>query len=85
MNNSFTSDELKNLGMIYHKGIGVEQDYNRARGYYEKAAEFNHLGALYNLGEFYWYGYSVIKDYCRAREYYERAAEFNHPEDIMKK
>jgi TPR repeat protein len=82
MNNSFTGDELKNLGMIYHKGIGVEQDYNRASGYYERAAKFNNPDALYNLGEFYWYGYGVVKDYCKAREYYERAAALNQPDAL---
>ncbi len=82
MNNSFTGDELNNLGMIYYKGFGVEKDYNRARGYYERAAEFNNPDALYNLGEFYWHGYSVVKDYCKAKEYYEKAAALNHPDAL---
>lgn len=38
------------LARAFIEGMGVPQDYGRARAYFERAAEKEHAGALYNLG-----------------------------------
>jgi TPR repeat protein len=43
-----------NLGNIYKEGLGVEQDYNKARYFYELAAEqVNTHAQSKNLGDLY--------------------------------
>jgi TIR domain/Sel1 repeat len=62
------------LGLIYEKGHGVPQDYVKARGWYEKAADKGNATAISNLGAFFANGHGVPQDYVKARELYERAA-----------
>jgi uncharacterized protein len=38
-----------NLGVLYHSGQGVAQDYAKAREWYEKAAARGHARARANL------------------------------------
>ena len=59
----------------YKKGRGVEQDYSKAREWYEKAAKQEYAGAQYNLGVLYENGKGVEQDYSKAREWYEKAAK----------
>ncbi len=49
------------------------QDYEKAREYWEQAAEKGNADALYNLGILYEHGLGVEQDYDKAREYYEKA------------
>ena len=64
-----------NLGVMYHQGEGVEQDYSKARDWYEKAAKQGDANAQYNLGAMYHQGQGVKQDYSKAREWYEKAAK----------
>lgn len=64
-----------NLGVIYHKGDGVEQNINRAFFWYEKAAKANLAIAQYNLGMLYYEGVAVEKSEEKALEYWKKAAE----------
>src|SRR5215831_11281964 len=63
-----------NLGVLYHNGQGVAQDYAKAREWYEKAAAKGNASAMFNLGVFYDHGFGVAQDYAKAREWYEKAA-----------
>src|SRR5262249_55943197 len=63
-----------NLGVLYHNGQGVAQDYAKAREWYEKAAAKGDASAIYNLGVLYDNGFGVTQDYAKAREWYEKAA-----------
>ena len=65
------------VGRMYEKGLGVKQDYNKAREYYEKAAAQNVGLAFVNLGYTYEKGLGVKQDYNKACEYYEKAAAQN--------
>ena len=71
---------LFTLGERYEDADGVEQDYMRARLFYELAAGRGHAEAQYNLGVFYDKGHGVEQDYDKAKYYYEQAAEQGHVE-----
>ena len=63
-----------NLGVLYHNGQGVAQDYAKAREWYEKAAAKGDESAMFNLGLLYHNGFGVAQDYAKARAWYEKAA-----------
>ncbi len=64
-----------NLGILYRRGFGVEQDYVTAAGWYRKAAEQDFAKAQFNLGLLYKRGQGVRKDDVKAAAWYARAAE----------
>ena len=61
---------MVNLGNFYEKGVGVPQDYAKAREWYEKAAAKGDTLAMIGLGLLY----GQAQDYAKAREWYEQAA-----------
>ena len=64
-----------NLGVMYHQGVGVKQDFAEAIKWYQKAAEHSNTKAQLNLGILYDMGKGVEKDVVKASEYYEKAAK----------
>lgn len=64
-----------NLGVMYHQGLGVKQDYGEAIKWYKKAAENSNAKAQLNLGILYDMGKGVEKDVVKAAEFYEKAAK----------
>lgn len=69
------AETLYQRGEDYYYGRnGVNRDYDKAREYYEQAANRGHAGALRDLGYLYVAGRGVPKDYDKARRYYEQAA-----------
>ena len=67
-----------NLGKMYYNGWGIDQNYNKAFGYFEKAAEKGDLEAQFNLGVMYQHGEGAAKDDLKAVEWYEKAADQRH-------
>ena len=66
---------MRNLGISYYNGWGVAQeDYGKAREWYEKAAAKDNAGAMSSLGWLYDHGQGVAQDYGKAREWYDKAA-----------
>lgn len=72
---------LNNLGWLYHRGLGMEADLEKAREYYRKAADAGHTSAMVNLGNIG----EENKDYKEAYRWYKRAymlgdlqGEFNY-------
>ncbi len=61
------------LGNIYEDGLGVKQDHEKARKYYEKAYESGLTDAAHYLGRLYLLGNGVSEDIDKAREYFEEA------------
>jgi TPR repeat protein len=57
---------LNGIGMLYEYGIGIEQDYEKAIGYYERSHRLGDRGGCYNLGAMYYYGKGGKQDYKRA-------------------
>ena len=47
------STSMRNLGWLYRNGLGVAQDYAKAREWYEKAAAKGDASAMTNLGLLY--------------------------------
>ena len=64
---------LNQLGDLYDKGYGDEQNYSKAVEYYMKAAKHGDAIAFSNLGVLYFLGKSVKQDYSKAKKYYEIA------------
>jgi TPR repeat protein len=50
------------LGVLYHNGHGVTQEYIKAREWYEKAAEKGETRAMVNIGVLYENGFGVAQD-----------------------
>ena len=63
-----------NLGVIYHKGEGVLQNYAEALKWYRLAAEQGHADAQNGLGLMYEYGRGVLQDNIRTHMWYNIAA-----------
>jgi hypothetical protein len=68
------ADAQHNLGIMYADGIGVPQDYTKARQWYEKAATQGNATAQVALGLLYSQGQGMPKDYTKARQWFEKAA-----------
>ena len=68
-----------NMGVLYDEGYGVEQDYAKAREWYEKAAAQNYPKAEHNLGIMYQSGHGVEKSSAQAAKWFKRAAEHGEP------
>ena len=64
-----------NLGLMYHFGKGVEEDYSEAVRWFTKSAEQGDADAQYNLGLMYKKGKGVGADYAEAVRWWEKAAE----------
>jgi uncharacterized protein len=62
------------LGFLYDNGLGVPQDYAKARQWYEQAAAQGESYAQLNLGLLYDNGWGVPQDYAMARRWWELAA-----------
>jgi TPR repeat protein len=54
------ASSMFNLGQGYANGLGVAQDYDKAREWFEKAADKGHAGAMVNLGVTYEKGNPVL-------------------------
>lgn len=68
-----------NMGVLYDEGYGVEQDYAKAREWYEKAAAQDYAKAEHNLGILYQEGHGVPQSDQKAAEWFRRAAEHGEP------
>lgn len=72
------ADAMYNLGLLYMKGQGVEQDYKLAKQWFKRAAFYGSADAAYNLGAMYMgqkFGFPSKKD---ALYWWNEAAEHGH-------
>jgi len=63
-----------NLGVLYHQGLGVQQDTAKAINWYKAAAAQNHPEAQYNLGIAYIEGVGTEYNPQKAASNFESAA-----------
>eukprot|EP00729_Bicosta_minor_P032533 gene32533-biopygen630 len=63
-----------NLGCMYDKGEGVEQDHAEASKWYRKSAEAGVAVAQNNLGNMYHKGEGVEQDHVEAAKWYRKSA-----------
>lgn len=68
------------LGRHYFAGHLIDQDFQQAKAWYEKAAQQNHAEALLNLGKLYEQGQAGTVDLAKAIDCYKRAADLDEPE-----
>ena len=62
------------LGKAYFEGNGVESNFEKARGYFEVAAERGSQISNYYLGKMYYNGNGVATNHLKAKEYFEKSA-----------
>ena len=62
------------MGIMYNDGSEVEQDYKKALGWFEKAANQDDPLAQFYISSFYYYGKGVRQDYVKAFEWALKAA-----------
>lgn len=63
-----------NLGLLYAKGSGVEQDFAKAHWWFNEAAEKGSVKALNNLAVFYFQGLGVAKNIPHSAKLFEYSA-----------
>lgn len=75
----------RETGIDYYTGEQrfIRQNYETARGFFEKAGAEGDAISLYYLGNMYNEGLSVDKDEDKAKLYYKRAAELGHADSQM--
>ena len=66
------------IGVLYHRGSGVDPDVARAARWYASAAELGHAEAQYRLGNMYMMGEGVPQSDTEAIHWYEKAAQQGH-------
>ena len=66
------------LGMMYHNGEGVRQDYHKAAELYKKACDMKYADACTNLGLLYDNGLGVRQNYSLAKEYYGKGCDLGN-------
>jgi TPR repeat protein len=65
---------MRELGLLYESGVGVNQDYDKARHWFEKGAEHGDSEAMDQLGGLYALGQGVVQNYPEARKWFEKSA-----------
>jgi TPR repeat protein len=69
------AEAQRELGDLYHLGIGVQRDDSIAFSWYLRSAEKGNMQAHWEVGMCYYYASGVAKDYLKAAESYRKAAE----------
>jgi TPR repeat protein len=69
------SEAQYNIGFMYFKGWGVQQDYTEASRWFSRAAQQDNADAQFFLGLSYSIGRGVPQDPERAVHWYRKAAE----------
>lgn len=69
------ADAMVDLGRMYNRGSGVEEDDTQAVSWFRKAAEKGHAGGQYWMGVMYRDGGGVTRDYTQAYEWFLKAAD----------
>ena len=62
-----------NLGIMYHEGQGVAQDYSAAMKWFRMAAEQGDAQAQYNIGNMYYNGLGVPQNTSEALRWLHKA------------
>ena len=78
MENENNPDAIFNIGLLYMKGLGVEQDYVKAKTIFKKAAHYGSVDAAYNLGVIYKKGLTGHPSTKDAIYWWKQAADYGH-------
>ena len=63
------------VGVMYERGLGVDQDSARAMDWYQRAADQEYALAQYNFGALHQQGQGAAQNFAEALKWYKRAAE----------
>jgi len=74
------AEAQNNLGWCYWAGSGVDQDYEKAVYWYEKAASQDNAMAQYNLAICYGNGYGVAKNIKESVKWFGKSADKGNSE-----
>lgn len=77
-------ESIFKYGYIYEKGIGIDQNYEKAHYYYTLAAETKYIKAMIKLGNWYKTGTYLSRNIDLAIKWYEKAAREKDIEAIEK-
>ena len=66
---------MRNCGLVYQNGDGVQRDFDKAGRWFEKAARAGDSIAMRSLGNFYQYGQGMRRDFVQARGWLEKAVK----------
>ena len=69
---------MRNIGHMYRRGLGVEQDYQKAMTWYKRAATLGFDRAQANVAGMYLAGEGVEQDYAQAANWFAQAAQQGH-------
>jgi len=72
-----------NLGNLYMRGLGVEQDYAIAYEWYAKAARQGHATGQNKLAVMHYYGLGVKENHAEAAHWFLKAAQQGDPAAAM--
>ena len=71
------ADAQNRLGLLYTAGLGIPQNYERAKRWFTRAAEQGHAGAQVNVGTLYLVGHGFYQSDQQALFWFRNAAEQN--------
>lgn len=71
----FDADAMNNLGDLYYHELGVSQDLNLAKYWFEKSAELGDPEAIWWMGIIYDLGLGVSRDTVLVKYWWEESAE----------
>ena len=74
---------LNAVGLYFHKGRGVEQDYAEAMRWYQRAAAKGYGTAMYNIAGLHHAGSGVEKNYDQALHWYHKALDAGERDAIV--
>ncbi|KAK8870191.1 hypothetical protein M9Y10_008068 [Tritrichomonas musculus] len=72
-----------NLGILFEKGLEIEQNLIKAKEYYELAAKQDNPDGYNHLGKLYMDGIGVTQDFQKAKGYFELSAKKNNSDAFI--
>jgi len=69
---------MRNVGHMYRRGLGVDQDFSKALSWYTRAASMGFDRAQANVASMYLRGQGVPQDYVEAASWFTKAARNGH-------
>ncbi len=74
---------MNHMGVIYARGLGVDQDLVKASAWYGRAAANGNAIAMGNLAALYANGWGVTKDTDKSLEWYRRSAAAGYAKAML--
>ncbi len=76
--NAGNAEACTNLGLLYQIGQDLNQSYEKAKMYYDKACDLNHSEGCVLLGDLYYFAQGVEQNNSKAKLYYDKSCKLNN-------